>query len=126
MPDSVKKTGHPGNEKVTDKIVTTPAPPEISAVQQLTWPEVQKKMKGPKVALIDVRTEEKHQHSPIGGKNIPVDQLDSRAAELKAYDEVIFYCTSGNKSTRAAEKAEELLPGVKVYSLLNGVSSLGE
>ena len=120
MPDSVKKTGHPGHEKVANKTVTTPE------IQQLTWAEVQQKIKGRKVALIDVRTEEKHRHSPIGGKNIPIDQLNGRAAELNAYDEVIFYCTSGNKSTRAAEKAEELLPGVKVYSLLHGVSSLGE
>lgn len=93
-------------------------------VQQLSWPEVQEKLKQPKVALVDVRTEEKHQHSPIGGKNIPIDQLDHRSAELEAYDEVIFYCTTGNKSTRAAEITENLLPGIKVYSLINGVSSL--
>lgn len=93
-------------------------------IQQLSWPEVQEKLKGTKVALVDVRTEEKHQHSPIGGKNIPIDQLDQHTAELESYDEVIFYCTTGNKSTRAAEMAQELLPGIKVYSLINGVSSL--
>lgn len=93
-------------------------------IQQLRWPEVQEKLKGTKVALVDVRTEEKHQHSPIGGKNIPIDQLDQHTAELESYDEVIFYCTTGNKSTRAAEMAQELLPGIKVYSLINGVSSL--
>jgi len=106
MPDSSEKSG----------LSTT--------VQQLSWPEVQEKLKHPKVALIDVRTGEKHEHSPIGGKNIPIDQLESRSAELEPYEEVIFYCTSGNKSTRAATIAEGLLPGVKVYLLHNGVSSL--
>ena len=94
------------------------------AVGQLTWPEVNEKIKGPNVALVDVRTEEKHRLSPIGGENIPIDELENRADELKGYDEVIFYCTTGNKSTRAAEKAAGLLPGVKIYSLLNGVSAL--
>lgn len=71
-----------------------------------------------------MRTEEKHQHFNIGGKNIPIDQLGPRSAELEPYEEVIFYCTSGNKSTRAAKAAENCLPGIKVYSLMNGVSSL--
>ncbi|WP_367915463.1 rhodanese-like domain-containing protein [Leadbetterella sp. DM7] len=96
----------------------------LSSIPQLSWPEVQEKLKQPGVALIDVRTEEKHQHFNIGGKNIPIDQLESHSPELESYNELIFYCTSGNKSTRAAGLAESLLPGVKVYSLLNGVSSL--
>lgn len=95
-----------------------------SSIQQLSWPEVQEKLKQPKVALIDVRTEEKHQHFNIGGKNIPIDQLESHSPELESYDELIFYCSSGNKSTRAAGLVKNLLPGVKVYSLHNGISSL--
>lgn len=95
-----------------------------STVQQISWAEVQEKLKQPKVALIDVRTEDKHQHFHVGGKNIPIDQLESRSAELEPYKELIFYCTSGNKSTRAAKLSESLLPGVKVYSLINGISSL--
>lgn len=95
-----------------------------STVKHLSWAEVQEKLKQPNVALIDVRTEEKHQHFHIGGKNIPIDQLESCFAELEPYEEVIFYCTSGNKSTRAARISESLLPGKKVYSLINGISSL--
>jgi len=93
-------------------------------VQQLSWEEVQEKLKHPRVALIDVRTEDKHQHFHVGGKNIPIDQLESRSAELEPYDELIFYCTSGNKSTRAARLSASLLPDSKVYSLINGISSL--
>lgn len=93
-------------------------------VHQISWPEVQEKLKDPKVGLIDVRTEEKHEYFHVGGKNIPIDQLESRSAELEPYEELIFYCTSGNKSTRAAKISADLLPAIKVYSLMNGISSL--
>ena len=55
--------------------------------------------------LLDVRSPEEYAggHLP-GAVNIPVQQLDRRLAEVGPVDhELIVYCRSGHRSTRATE-----------------------
>jgi phage shock protein E len=55
--------------------------------------------------LLDVRSPEEYAggHLP-GAVNIPVQELDRRLAEVGPTDhELIVYCRSGHRSTRAAE-----------------------
>lgn len=55
-------------------------------------------------AFIDVRSPEEFdaEHLP-GARNIPVDQLDKRLAEVGPKDKpVVVYCRSGSRSARAA------------------------
>ncbi len=53
--------------------------------------------------LIDVRTpaEFASGHLPKA-QNIPLGELDARVAALKREDDIVLYCASGARSTRAA------------------------
>lgn len=52
--------------------------------------------------LLDVRTPEEFQagHLP-GAKNIPVQELDRRMAELAKWPSIVVYCRSGARSATA-------------------------
>lgn len=53
--------------------------------------------------LLDVRTESEFRGAALAGaKNIPVQSLDARAAELDASRPIVVYCRSGARSSRAA------------------------
>lgn len=54
-------------------------------------------------SLVDVRTPEEFDGKHIqGAKNIPVDELGSRMAEIAKDKPVVVYCASGARSAAAA------------------------
>lgn len=53
--------------------------------------------------LLDVRTQQEHAVYNIGGVVIPLPELLSRLTELKPHDEIVVYCQSGERSSRAVE-----------------------
>jgi phage shock protein E len=55
--------------------------------------------------LLDVRSREEYARGHLpGALNVPVQELDSRLAEVGPADrDLIVYCRSGHRSTRAAE-----------------------
>ncbi len=56
----------------------------------------------PGLQLVDVRTPEEFQGGHLkGAKNIPVDQLQSRAGELSKDKPLALYCRSGSRSASA-------------------------
>lgn len=50
------------------------------------------------VQLVDVRTIEKHNNFNIGGKHIPLEDLQERLGELNPNKLVVTYCTMGGRS----------------------------
>jgi len=62
-----------------------------------------RRLVGEGAALIDVRSRAEYANGHIqGAKNIPVDELSARAAEVGARDRpVIVYCASGMRSANA-------------------------
>ncbi len=55
-------------------------------------------------ALIDVRTPEEYAAKHVdGAKNIPVDDIDQRLAEIPKGKPVVVYCHSGGRSAVAAK-----------------------
>ncbi|MBK8251480.1 MAG: rhodanese-like domain-containing protein [Polyangiaceae bacterium] len=53
--------------------------------------------------LVDVRTPEEYASGHIqGAVNIPLQQFDSRAAEIPSGKPVVLYCRSGARSGQAA------------------------
>lgn len=58
----------------------------------------------------------------INAKNIPADQLESRAGELSAKRPVLLYCGTGSQSGRAASKLRS--DGREdIYSLTGGIAA---
>ncbi len=79
---------------------------EISA-QELS--QVLKSSDKEKFAVVDVRTAAEHKTECIPNViNIPLEQLDERAEELKKYDAVYLQCQSGRRSGMACELLENL------------------
>lgn len=63
----------------------------------------QKITAGDAILLIDVRSPEEHASFNIGGKLIPLSELQARASELNPEDDIIVYCLSGMRSASAVE-----------------------
>ncbi|NQX40999.1 adenylyltransferase and sulfurtransferase [Pedobacter steynii] len=76
------------------------------------------------IALIDVRTMEERKVQHIGGKHIPLPELEQ--FDLKGYDasqHFYFYCQTGIRSLQAAKKLRA--KGYEnAFSLKNGISTL--
>lgn len=93
---------------------------------QITTPELKKMLEeGRKVVLLDVREAYEHEQSNIGGVPMPLNQLRRRFRELDADQEIVVYCTRGNRSAYAAnflaqrgfKKVRTLVGGLKDWPL---------
>ena len=50
------------------------------------------------VQLVDVREPFEHEHDPVGGVNIPMDQLANDVSRLEKEIPVVLYCNTGKRS----------------------------
>ena len=74
-----------------------------------------------KYELVDVRTVQEHDKSNIGGKNIPLDELEESIALLKKTTPIVFYCATGKRSAEAVKMVKGVYPDAEVYSLELGM-----
>lgn len=72
--------------------------------------------------LIDVRTQAEHQAFNIGGKNIPLDELENKLKLLSFSRPIVCYCASGKRSTAAVALIQQHFPEAMVFSLSNGIA----
>jgi phage shock protein E len=73
--------------------------------------------------LVDVRTPEEFEQGSIENAiNIPVDELPVRIGELKSDQQIVVFCRSGNRSSRAKEILED--NGFKKVNNGGGVGDL--
>jgi len=64
--------------------------------------QVKQQMTDLNTLLLDVRTPDEYKDGHIpGAKNIPVQELDRRLNELDRQKNVIVYCRTGHRSTKA-------------------------
>ncbi|WP_347219974.1 HesA/MoeB/ThiF family protein [Chryseobacterium sp.] len=75
--------------------------------------------------IIDVRTKEEHQHFNMGGKNIPLDELEGHFSYIFSISKpIVIYCQSGKRSMEAARKIKKEFPEKEVFSLQNGIDGI--
>lgn len=75
--------------------------------------------------MIDVRTKEEHQHFNIGGKNIPLDELEYHYSFISLVSNlIVVYCQSGKRSMEAVRRIKNKFPEKEVFSLKNGISEI--
>ncbi len=95
-----------------------------SKVKHYNADEINNKMKNRSVLLLDVRTESERKARHIKGSlHIPLNQLNSRAEELKKFKdkEIVCYCRSGNRSLSAALLLQK--NGYNAANLRGGISA---
>jgi rhodanese-related sulfurtransferase len=76
----------------------------------------------PTVAFINVCTPDEYSAKHIEGvKSLPLDELESRAAELKDKKTIYIHCRSGNRSKRAIETLERLGMQAELVNVEGGI-----
>lgn len=76
--------------------------------------------------LIDVRSNAEHQAYNIGGKNIPLEDLETMDMNHSFSKPTVFYCSAGKRSAAAVRKTKERFPEAELYSLKGGVNGIIE
>ncbi|ROI05102.1 thiamine biosynthesis protein [Chryseobacterium sp. G0240] len=75
--------------------------------------------------IIDVRAVSEHQNFNIGGKNIPLDELQNHFKELSDISlPIITYCQSGKRSSEAVHLIKKYFPEKEVFSLQGGLNAI--
>ena len=83
---------------------------QAQSTATITALETYKKLNDTSVVVLDVRTEQEHEHERIAETPlIPVQELNERIDELGKYKDkkIIVYCRSGNRSGAAVRILKE-------------------
>ena len=88
--------------------------------------ELKKSMQAGIYELVDVRSEEERATFNIGGRHIPLSELQNDTAFLPAEKAVIFYCASGKRSAEAVKLMKAKYPANKLFSLKGGMKAWQE
>lgn len=76
--------------------------------------------------LIDVRSPEERAAFHIGGKHIPVAELDRSYTNINPKKPVVFYCASGKRSAEAVKIFRKYFPDATAFSLDGGTKGWKE
>ena len=99
---------------------------EVSKNDSKTWDldviDLQKLTQVPgQIELIDVRKTEERHYGNIGGKHIPLHELESRLTEIDITKEIVVYCRSGVRSLEGLRILSKHFPEARLFHLKNGV-----
>jgi adenylyltransferase/sulfurtransferase len=73
--------------------------------------------------LIDVRTERERDEFDIGGKHIPLIELEENIDYFSNKGIKVFYCETGKRSDEAVKLIKQKYPDAKVFSLEGGLKA---
>ncbi len=76
--------------------------------------------------LVDIRTSEEHYLYNIGGRNIPVYELEKNGLIPDNGKAVVMYCSSGKRSSEAVKLVRNKFPGINIFSLEGGLKAWQE
>jgi molybdopterin/thiamine biosynthesis adenylyltransferase/rhodanese-related sulfurtransferase len=76
--------------------------------------------------LIDIRSAEERLAFNIGGRHIPLDEIENDISYLKSNKPVVFYCASGKRSAEAVKIIKKKFPNNVIFSLEGGLKAWQE
>lgn len=79
-----------------------------------------------KITLIDVRTAEEHHQFNIGGKLIPLEELETHIDKIPANTNTVIYCQSGQRSAEAIRRLWDFMNSDLLYNLEGGINAWKE
>lgn len=83
--------------------------------------ELKKGLEECRFELIDVRTDRERDAYDIGGKHIPLIELEDHLDYFTGNGEKVFYCATGKRSADAVKVVKHKYPDAEVYSLDGGL-----
>jgi molybdopterin/thiamine biosynthesis adenylyltransferase/rhodanese-related sulfurtransferase len=108
-------------ESVTETAAKTGGPlPQQNGIDQISVTELKRRRDaGQEPFVLDVREPWEYQIANIGGKLIPLGELDKHTAELPKDRTIVTQCKSGGRSQKAAELLKA--HGFQVENLAGGI-----
>jgi sulfur-carrier protein adenylyltransferase/sulfurtransferase len=76
--------------------------------------------------LIDVRTERERDEFDIGGRHIPLIELEDHLNYFSGNGTTVLYCATGKRSADAVKVIKQKYPDAKVFSLEGGLMAWAE
>lgn len=76
--------------------------------------------------LIDVRTERERDEFDIGGRHIPLFELDDHLEYFSGFGTKVLYCATGKRSADAVKVIKKKYPDANVFSLEGGLMAWDE
>ncbi|MFT6850333.1 MAG: molybdopterin/thiamine biosynthesis adenylyltransferase/rhodanese-related sulfurtransferase [Sphingobacteriales bacterium] len=74
--------------------------------------------------VIDVRQPDEYYMRNIGGKNIPLSEIENRLDEFHADKNILIHCQSGRRSDKAIRILKDKMPDLKVFNLQGGIEAI--
>lgn len=104
-----------------------PAAGEKKKVAELNVRALQEMMEsGEDFQLIDVREGYEREIASIGGRHIPLANIEQAAGEIDRERKVVFYCRSGKRSRQAIERLREAGDFDNLFNLAGGILAWAE
>jgi adenylyltransferase/sulfurtransferase len=119
MQSRIIKTGTVTKTKITELA----APDEVPVI---SVSEIKDGIDENVYELIDVRNDDERRQFSIGGKHIPVREIDKNFTLIDFKKKVVFYCASGRRSAEAVKIARKQFPDAKLFSLDGGMKAWKE
>ncbi len=85
--------------------------------------ELKKGLEANRFELIDVRTDRERDAYDIGGKHIPLIELEDHLDYFAGSGEKVFYCATGKRSADAVKVVKHKYPDAKIFSLDGGLGA---
>jgi molybdopterin/thiamine biosynthesis adenylyltransferase/rhodanese-related sulfurtransferase len=85
--------------------------------------ELKKGLEANRFELIDVRTDRERDQFDIGGKHIPLIELEENLDYFSGRGEKVLYCSTGKRSADAVKVVKHKYPDAKVFSLNGGLEA---
>ncbi|HTE00268.1 MAG TPA: HesA/MoeB/ThiF family protein [Mucilaginibacter sp.] len=91
--------------------------PVISAI------DLKKGLAENKFELIDVRTDRERDAFDIGGKHIPIEEIEENIDYFNTDQPKVLYCATGKRSGEAVKLIKQKFPDASVFSLKDGLKA---
>lgn len=85
--------------------------------------ELKKGLEENRFELIDVRTEREREAYDIGGKHMPLVEIEDNLEYFSGSGEKVFYCSTGKRSADAVKIVKQKYSDAKVFSLNGGLEA---
>lgn len=113
------KTGKISKTVVTDL-------PQTEAINNISVENLKENIDGKIYELIDVRSEEERAIFNIGGRHIPLAEIEKMLLYINMTKPIVFYCETGRRSGEAMKIAGKIFKENLFYSLEGGLKAWKE
>ncbi len=110
--------------KISKAVIT--GLPQTEVVSNISVENLRKDIDRKIYELIDVRSEEERAIFNIGGRHIPLAEIEKMLLSINVTKPVVFYCETGRRSEEATKTASKLFKKTPFYSLDGGLKAWKE